>query len=49
MNEAQTAEAVAAVWFTVFFGLALLVPAFKGGRDCLRSKAQHRRRDHDHK
>ena len=31
MNEIQTANAVAAIWFTVYFGLCLLIPVFQTG------------------
>lgn len=46
MNEAQTAEAVAAIWFTVFFGLAMLVPVFRAPCKAARSSMK-RRQDND--
>ena len=43
--ETTTAEAVAAIWFTVFFGLCLLVPVFRA--PCKAIKRNARRRDDD--
>ncbi len=46
MNEATTAETVAALWFTVVFGLALLVPVFRAPCKAARSVIK-RRQDND--
>ena len=40
MQAIETAEAVAALWFTAFFGLALIAPAFT-----LLCKAVRKRRE----
>lgn len=42
MTDATTAETVAALWFTVFFGLALLVPAFRAPCKAARTWKQKR-------
>jgi len=45
MNGAEIAEAVAAVWFTVFFGLCMLVPLFRA--PCKAAKRRAARRQDD--
>lgn len=43
MQELATAEAVAAIWFTVIFGAALLAPVFRA--PCKAARRFKRRND----